>query len=537
MPGSTARCLWLALLLSCIGLVPAWAQEAPARGHSHGHVLRAAEYDANTFIPPTAPRPGKTFAPTASINVTYQGFTAVAQQAFEYAVNLWEESLTSPVTVQVNASFAELEENVLGSAGPRLTANFAGIARQDTWYPTAIADALIGQNIDVGGADIVASFNSDFDRWYFGLDGNPPSGMYDFVTVVLHELGHGLGFTGSFDVVDGDDDEECQTDEVGFGCWGLGSTTGRQRYPLLYDRYVEDASDVPLLDTQAYPNPSRRLGDVLQSGAVYFDGESVRLVNEDIPVDLYAPSNFERGSSFSHLDEETFPPGHPHSLMTPFLAAAEAIHSPGAVTCAILSDMGWPLGDGCHALFAAGVSAVEGVVRADDAVVTFRIAPGSEIDSVLIEVGRPGANPDRVIGVDVDVSATALQEFEVEISDLAPGEHIIRLRVVDENHVVLPAHELSLTIPLQDPYLVTGPYPNPAREIVNVAVMVQHDQPVEVEVYDVLGRRRATLFSAILKRNQEQMLPVDLRGWPSGTYFILVRGEDFVTTRQFARVR
>ena len=30
--------------------------------------------------------------------------------------------------------------------------------------------------------------------WYLGLDGNPTSGKIDFVAVVMHELGHGLGF-------------------------------------------------------------------------------------------------------------------------------------------------------------------------------------------------------------------------------------------------------------------------------------------------------------------------------------------------------
>lgn len=30
---------------------------------------------------------------------------------------------------------------------------------------------------------------------YFGTDGNPPSNQFDFVTVFMHELTHGLGFT------------------------------------------------------------------------------------------------------------------------------------------------------------------------------------------------------------------------------------------------------------------------------------------------------------------------------------------------------
>ena len=43
--------------------------------------------------------------------------------------------------------------------------------------------------------DIVANFNSNVD-WYYGTDMNCPDTLYDLVTVVMHEIGHGLGFTG-----------------------------------------------------------------------------------------------------------------------------------------------------------------------------------------------------------------------------------------------------------------------------------------------------------------------------------------------------
>ncbi|NIV03224.1 MAG: T9SS type A sorting domain-containing protein, partial [Calditrichae bacterium] len=56
---------------------------------------------------------------------------------------------------------------------------------------------------------------------------------------------------------------------------------------------------------------------------------------------LYAPSNWEQGSSYSHLDETTFPPGNPNSLMTPQIGNAEPIHAPGPVTLGIFRDMGW----------------------------------------------------------------------------------------------------------------------------------------------------------------------------------------------------
>jgi len=45
--------------------------------------------------------------------------------------------------------------------------------------------------------DIIAEFNSNFQSWYFGIDGNSPDAKYDFVSVVLHEIEHGLGFYSS----------------------------------------------------------------------------------------------------------------------------------------------------------------------------------------------------------------------------------------------------------------------------------------------------------------------------------------------------
>ena len=59
----------------------------------------------------------------------------------------------------------------------------------------ALADKLSGVDQNPWQPDIHASFNSSHD-FYFGTDGNPPANKYDFVTVVLHELIHGIGFTG-----------------------------------------------------------------------------------------------------------------------------------------------------------------------------------------------------------------------------------------------------------------------------------------------------------------------------------------------------
>ena len=357
-----AACLLGAVLW--IAAHPAAGQETPSQ---EAPGLKALDYDARTYVPPAR---SAAKAPTAQIIVEYTGFTPEAQAAFAFAAAVWETHLDSPVPILVEARFAPLEETTLGSAGPNLIAFDAGDDVEAAglspfiWYPTALAEAALGENVNDERIEIAATFNSDFDNWYFGTDGLPPPGTFDFVTVVLHELGHGLGFTGSFRVDDGIEDDaegngdECPGAPAGFGCWGR--TFGLAQipepgFPFVYDLFTEDAAENPLLDTSVYPNPSLVLGQRLTSDAVFFDGVSLRPVNADVPVDLFAPSNFEPGSSFSHLDEQAFPAGHPSSLMTPGLARAEAIHSPGAVTCGIFFEIGWPLGPDCQALLDAAV--------------------------------------------------------------------------------------------------------------------------------------------------------------------------------------
>jgi hypothetical protein len=123
----------------------------------------------------------------------------------QYAADIWGSILPSTVTIWVDATFDPLAcgatSGVLGSAGPKfLFYDFPGAPYAGTFYNAALADKLSGT--DLGGAhDIVAQFNSDVDNptclgaasWYYGYDGNEGSNI-ELLPVVLHELGHGLGF-------------------------------------------------------------------------------------------------------------------------------------------------------------------------------------------------------------------------------------------------------------------------------------------------------------------------------------------------------
>ena len=128
--------------------------------------------------------------------------------AFQFGADRWGETLDSTVEIKVLARFDPLGANVLGQAGANFIlknfgANslpgFPGPEFPDTWYFQALADKRAGQDLVAlefpDEPQIVAQFSSDFS-FYLGLDNNHGA-QNDLVVVVLHELGHGLGFANA----------------------------------------------------------------------------------------------------------------------------------------------------------------------------------------------------------------------------------------------------------------------------------------------------------------------------------------------------
>lgn len=332
---------------------------------SPGHICTLGPTDENAFFyvsPNPEIRKKIPKAASAMFEVDYavavnnscgeQNWPIQAAEAFEYALGIWAVHLRSDIPIRIQAVWQELEGVTLGSAGPTRIIRLRSIDDQ-TWYSLAQLTAMSGRPLreeveTTDGSpllhDIRVNVNCAVTDWYFGTDAETPRGRLDFVTVILHELAHGLGFFGSMSVP-----ENSQT-----GSWG---GSGSPKFPYIYDRFAYDGDGFQLIDEFVYPNPSQDLFLALtgQRGGVFFDGDDALFTLEDQPQEaarLYTPNPWNPGSSYSHLDEADFR-NSVNALMIPRIARAFAIHTPGPLLCGMFSDMGWPLAEGCLSFLSA----------------------------------------------------------------------------------------------------------------------------------------------------------------------------------------
>ena len=260
--------------------------------------------------------------------VKYNNFPAQAKAAFNYALDIWASLLNTNVTINIYATWEDInagEENGSTLAAAGATDFFKdqeAFPNSGVYYNIVLAEKFNNKNLNIGNdADIYVEFNSK-TNWYFGTDGETPSGKYDMVTVVLHEICHGLGFYGSMTMDSGNK-----------GSWGYGAP-----FPFSFDRFVYNSLNQQLIDTEIFENPSVILGKQYTSRNLYFAGPVV--VSEyGEKVALYAPNPFSAGSSIDHLN--TSFNSTTHRLMTPGIGTASSIHDPGILTMAILNDVGW----------------------------------------------------------------------------------------------------------------------------------------------------------------------------------------------------
>lgn len=285
-----------------------------ADGHSHNtQVLFRRDPGLRASASPTV------------FETNFTDFPDDAKKAFQEALSIWSGLIVSRVPIRIKASWVALAGNTLASSGAtRVFKNFNGAVYKEVWYPVALAEAMSGTELNNSDFDINISLNKNI-LWSYDLTGRREAPKYDLMTVVLHEIGHGLGLTSSLKL----------TENLQQGQWGQSGTA------YIYDMFVQNPAGSKLIDTGVFGNPSTSLRTAMTANNVLY-GLTLAKYKNNLPK-IYSPATFREGGSISHLDESAYPPGTEHSLMSPNIGAAEVIHDPGSITLAILNLIGWPV--------------------------------------------------------------------------------------------------------------------------------------------------------------------------------------------------
>ncbi|WP_430462667.1 tandem-95 repeat protein [Thalassolituus sp. LLYu03] len=253
---------------------------------------------------------------------------------FNKAAEILNAQFDISVTVQVNSQFNPLSctttSATLGSAGPSLVSYVydASISNYRA-YPDALANQLQGSDVN-SGVEITAQFNSNLGNtgcltgygWYLGFDA-PTGTLNSLLSVVLHELMHGMGFLSMMGS-DGSPPATYGPDDV----WDE------------YTRLLYDATQAALVTSL---NQTQRAASALNDTNLQWNGTQTNAQLSGLSagvnsgrIQMYAPTSYESGSSVSHFDTDVTP----NEIMEP--QYTEFLDDPGLAKY-LLADVGWTL--------------------------------------------------------------------------------------------------------------------------------------------------------------------------------------------------
>jgi hypothetical protein len=510
--------------------------------------------------------------------------TTIGQQrlnVFQEAADIWGALLPSDVTINVQARFNALScdasTGVLGSAGPiEVFRDFTGAEITGTWYHVALANKLAGSDLAPSTNDISATFNSSIDNnenclagtnWYYGLDGNEGSDV-ELLPVVLHELGHGLGFSTLVNPATGSEFNGFQD---------------------RYETYIRDNSSGLTWDQMSN---AQRAASAINSGNVVWDG----------PVATLFADDFLGGAPIMAVNSPA-PPALPSTIPVGTAAFGPALTDAGVTGNVVLVDDGvGTITDACEPLvngaqvsgnialidrgtctfvskaLAAQAEGAIAVVIANNVAAGEPISLGGTDPSVVIpvvsitladgnaikaELGS-GVNvtlhldPNNLAGTDSnnrvklyapspveggssishwDVSALPNLLMEPAINGNLSSDVDLTLAHFDDLgwvDIVSGVEDDGVPTPVTAELTVLPSYPNPFNPSTTIRYELSNDQEVRLAVYDVQGRLVRSLVDGVETAGVHKVAwkGIDNQGAPvaSGIYFVRLSGEGQIAT-------
>jgi hypothetical protein len=335
--------------------------------------------------------------PTAAAPVGGNSGTTIGQQRlilFQQAAAIWGSILPSTVEIRVNATFDPLTctstSAVLGSCGATsVYMDFPGAEFTSTWYPKALADKLSGADQNAGTADMTARFNSslgatgclDGNFWYYGLDHAHGTNI-DLLVVLLHEMGHGLGFATY-----------------------ASGTTGAlfSGLPDIFSRFLYDQTTGLHWNEE---NNTQRAASAIVPYKLLWDGAATRFM---------APNTLQYGRAVLRVNA---PAGIAGDYPVGTASFGPALSSPGVTAAvALANDGAAPTSDACTALVNAA-DIVGKIAIVDRGVCTFttkvKFCQDAGAIGVIVADNAAGAPPAGLGGTDATITIPAVRVTQAD---------------------------------------------------------------------------------------------------------------------------
>ena len=295
-----------------------------------------------------------------------------------------------------------VQPSLADSANPKL-------AEAGTFYPDhpkgfftghALSRLTMGVDPDVRPTELDVHVTVNFGHDYHLGAGPPPADRFDFRSIVLHEVTHGLGFASR---------------AAADGTAG-GVNPGRHSS---YDAHLQRANGTALFvgEGQFVGTPTDLAGP---PGGLHWSGPAVAQAACGGTAEIYAPPTFQPGSSLSHV---TF--DYPRAVMAAGALRGVANRDYTRVERSILRDLGLPfvgIGASAGPVYCPKATFQPGGVVQASAVGPLDDRPG---DDLAMVVQRP-AGSQLIIFSGLDPAAgytfdlPNLSYFEIALAELGP---------------------------------------------------------------------------------------------------------------------
>ena len=141
---------WTLISLLCITVINAFGQKTLSENIIQGTSPINIGLDEvhKLFVPPTTENSllKSGMSKECNINVTYVNFPEKAKAAFEYAVTIWEQNISSPVPINILAKWETLNATELANCqASTFQKNFSAAPLTNVYYPIALVEKLMGK--------------------------------------------------------------------------------------------------------------------------------------------------------------------------------------------------------------------------------------------------------------------------------------------------------------------------------------------------------------------------------------------------------